>query len=578
MPQLYTKLVSYLSEVMNRVNAHVAAAYTGGSAIAIWSEGGEWPSFSEEYDEFTLGDKVRDMEVSYESPGSMNNVGAFLDERFADTSVVGLTLDCGAGKSTKVISTLHSLKLGVRTIVIQPSVVVAQGLVEYMRSTGKDCVLAENARDIPKNRALVYIGVGCAFDAILLGGIHESDLVVVDEAHCVSAVHTVVMQLLGRMRVKVLLMTASTTHNIRGLRGARLIKVSGMDADISAALAREQDRAVMVGVTENQSYATPASCLIGATLDVNVIYDTGLRPEPRFKAGKLLQGERVATKLEILQMVGRVGRTGMGGTAYYNDTARAMPGEGVPLYDILLKAFRAYVGLDSSLTKDKARQAWILSGILSTVGVGTPNEKRILVPEIVETVPGNAHVEASSVIDDGEWRRARRGGAVSIPSSSSSEHTSGSMSASRGVTVLGSRVINTRTRQEVAKIKPDPQWRPFRRGNELSKSQVSSETGVMFLVDWMRDASKRGDMIIPAKFPRADASVITGIAKEEARLVLAGRMLPSFSEMETLAVVVLWNDIVDATRGPMRTHFVHQFVDYFDAHDAFSHACAKPAR
>lgn len=630
-----TDILGSLALAAKEINPDVFQAYPQGQAATIWTEGGEWPAYRDEFHDFKLGTTVRSMSVTYESPGTIKALDGFLDSKFRDSTVVGLTMECGSGKSTTAMLTLHNMKMGKRTIVVQPSIVVAQGLVKYVSNISSMCQLASKADQLPVSRTLVYTGVGGFLDMLLCNKICDDDIVVIDESHCVSFTHTIVTEILSTMVVPVLLMTASTSPVVRGLRGVKLIEVNSMHNDVSEHLSREGNHSLVIGVTDNATYASPANAFIGATIDLRVLYDTGLRPEPRVQAGVIIEGERRATILEIIQMVGRLGRCGRGGTAYYNTKARVMGTEGLALYDVMYRAIRSAIGLDKALGVEKAIKVWKMSGIVGKraslvlpVGSVAPDLSRLNMdsPNIGEynsisqrrradtgtdsstLFPGSSNFAAngftgiSAGAGPNHSRHSSSSSFLSVqsrpkPRSSASEDGSDENlrpgirrgSSSRGkdfsskyqyhrthtntgepVMLMKTVIRDKRTGMETTDMVPDPGWRPFRRADELREGEVSSDTGISDFVARVDRAVSRGDMIYPLKFLLADRSSTTISSLEEARLVLAGRMLPTFDEIEMLSVVIRWNDVADATVAAMPKLVVEQFLNYFTAYTKWS--------
>lgn len=673
MIQTATQFVAQHAEYAKAMNPDMVASYGDVQAATIWAEGGEWPAYASDVVGAFDKPDVRQMEVDFENPGPIKSVANFLVTKFADTSVVGLTFECGAGKSTTVVQALYEAKLGKRVFVVEPSVIVSRKLSDYMTTKGVMCACLTSLDSIPSTRALLYTNAGVVFTALAKGLISSQDVVVIDEAHMASFMTGLLIKALAKFGMPVLMMTASTTPVIRGLRGVKLSDVSRMTAEISDALSREGERAVMVGVTESQSYAVPAAALIGATIDIRVIYDTGLRPEPKVYGGALIEGERRATTPEILQMVGRLGRTGKSGTAYYNRNAPVLAVEGISLYDILEKAISISTGLSkAAMTPQKASKIWQKSGILAAakpmptpvVTEASPPVGSMVSPAMVSAVEqqfagidmgqsGALHRTASVhrsrsrslTLADGQSdararsesrRRSRervppRGrsssrasytsaSATLVPSvhpnkpdmvsaadldtydssvpeareragSTSSLSSTGSRSSfhykhesrrrySRatgeservsGALRISSCVVSDDGGQVVA-LAPDPGWRPFRREMSLYQGEIASNTGIKSMISRLDVAHSRGDLVYPAKFPKADPSITTHDSKREARLVLAKLMLPTFSELELLTVCVLWNSTVDACDGgrkPIEARMLESFLEYFRSYQAF---------
>jgi len=95
-----------------------------------------------------------------------------------------------------------------RTIVVQPSLSTAKAVSQYVSSKGVPAAYARCAKELPDGRALVYTNSGAAVDMVLRGKIQDSDVVVVDEAHSPTFTHAMLLDLLSRMQVPVVLMTA----------------------------------------------------------------------------------------------------------------------------------------------------------------------------------------------------------------------------------------------------------------------------------------------------------------------------------------------------------------------------------
>jgi len=635
------KLLAQLAEDAKALNPDVFHAY-GDKALTVWSEGGEWPAYADDYVKYRPDVVLRDLdEVEYINPGEANAFARLVAKGLDEDGIVGITMDCGKGKSTSLMRELYNMKLSMKTIVVQPSLSTARALHQYVATLGVASVFARNAVELPSGRALVYTNAGAAVDMILRGRVTRNDVIVVDEAHCATFTHGVLRDLLSRMEVRLVVMTASTTVTMRGLRGVKLVAVDNMTPEVSDGIAANRKKAVTVGVYDDMSYATPANAIVGVTLDLRCAYDTGLRPDPRILRGALAGGERKALPIEILQTIGRLGRLGKGGTAYYTPNAKAMNTEGLPLYDVLERAMRAAVRLQSGgLSMEKGIRCWKRSGMIG--GAETPTDPVDIAASIVrrETPPSYTSVAGTQVpsyavdleSDDDEPLLPKRvmpiarqrgfssgGSSANSRSSSTLYHTPVDVApkgySRREYTVKPDEKVELKHRKEKYKnaaegehlisvlheqdmvatgvfgrrqvadgpgttkflisvldrggkpsemAVPDPGWRPFRRSADLSEKELDAGSGVAYFVAKLLEAHDRGDYIYPSIFPKVFEEGVPWQDKMDARLVLAKRLQPAYSEQEMMAVLREWNIMARATKGRAAEQMViDQFVTYF---------------
>jgi len=433
---------------------------------------------------------------------------------------------------------------------------------------------------------------------------------------------------------------------LRGLRGVKLVKVDSMDNQVSDSLEANKRRAIVVGVYDDMSYATPASAIVGHTLNLTVVYDTGLRPDPRVHEGELVPGERQAVQIEILQTIGRLGRLGCGGTAYFTSDARVMIQAGVPLYDIMATAFRCSLGLSNkgSLSVDKARRYWQVSGIPKKRPVITqvpepgkvtelPHRESTPVQEIVHKPPPSYKTDVSEEelvqIQDVKPTLTRVDSAASSrPGSSSSSASSTLYNIPEGGYKVHGRkkwsesgnvdiksmpslkptvvkpdddatereIITIRRTQPVvstglfkrresmdgpaatqflvtvvdgtgkplSKVSPSPDWRPFRKADDLGEGEVDVQDGLGYFVAKLYQAHTRGDYVYPAVFPQLFEAGVSWVEQDSARRVLAEDMPASYSEKELMAVMREWNVMARSTCGRHASaKVIDLYVKYF---------------
>jgi len=348
--------------------------------------------------------------------------------------------------------------------------------------------------------------------------------------------------------------------------------VQSLTPELSDKLSKYPEQSVIVGVNDNLAYATPACALVGATHDIRVIYDTGLRPDPRIVEGQVSHGERVATQIEIVQSAGRPGRLGKQGAVYYTVANAMPPGEGEALYDLMLSAIVSALELpEAEMSFAAGQKLWKSSGTARVVRVAEGKSESF----------GDAADQHSATVSKDEYAEEELVGA---PPSYSSGETSDSKPLKLRTKISASEkkrifhpdelTIRTTVRRGSASlygdVVGDDDWSPFE-ADEAGKTRLR---GYLFRVfDKLSSALRRGDKIKVEAFPRLRDGAATVDALNDARRVMANRMVPTFMDDEVLAVLVWYNRSVPIIN--LNNAYLAQYVSYFELYGA--HLAARYA-
>lgn len=615
MSQQVQEALEQLRRGANVQNPDIFTAFDKHQALVIWSEGGEWPKYVDKVLEYSPADVIRQINTLDHYYTNTARVAAeYINSTWHDNSSCAISMDCGQGKSTELIRIVHQLKYGYRTLVIEPSLVVADSIVNYMEKPDTHSV--RTPEEFKSQRGIYYMGPGAFIMLVISGMIDTDDCIIIDESHTATLTYSLIEDLVERLDNKLLLMTASTTGTIKARRGVKLSRVTDVTPELSDKLASEPEH-VIVGVLDNMTYATPANAIVGLTLDkLRVVYDTGLRPEPRVCGLELLTGERTATTSEILQSVGRLGRSNSSGVAFFNDSAVAMKSKkGIPLYDVLLNCMYVALGIKPG-DRVKMANIWASSGFSEAQReVSFAAEDDVTAPESGKsrassedyqtTRSANYATSMSSVIDSPMMKSERRRTSTGKTRSGMTwqfeykDNTGRTAHRSSTATQLLDEEVGTvdSTSDDIPNVVIAAVRTPMGRDRGLAAGMLdmalqvctpkhAGHTHQKQYVAGRRDipaigsvidrrvvkkywqailmSMTRGDSIFPVIIPFADNRIVNYQTEEEARLILSGKIIPSFSEKETMSVITIWNKYVLALgQFPADADRIAMYLNYF---------------
>lgn len=319
----------------------------------IWSEGGEWP----------ILDNIKHFEsapaVAFAWPTECVQLRDVVQaQRHVDTAllgskVIGLSMPCGAGKSTHLMLSLLRKSIYTTVINVQPSILSAVELVKYLHAQTRDSIVTRSYD--PAVKSLVYMSAG-EFLAMLHTRVDISNaLIVIDEYHSINPVYKALEKVLSYCKAHILCITASSTSNLRSRKNVVVQGHEEFDSTMTDLVSKnsiDSSTTLVVGCCPGLSLNKAANHIVGLTLHVDHVIDFATRLDPTYDDNALLLTYRKATVPEITQMLGRLARTpSVNGKFDYIENPGQFSYQGKPklyskVYDALISAFG--LGIESN--------------------------------------------------------------------------------------------------------------------------------------------------------------------------------------------------------------------------------------
>lgn len=366
-----------------------------GMSATVWEEGGEWLSILHPvYVERAI---VRSIELEFQTVSSVGHVLTLVEQG----AVNALMMRCGTGKSTVLAGAIHDMKMCAVTFVVVPSLVTARALSEYV---AKNVRAAGTLNDCIVSTGLYYVSAAQVLTWAVAGNSFEDVLFVIDEAHCVTPVYRALREWLATTESKAVFMTASLGAGLFTSNAeCRVAEIQRADNALKDKYVDHfsSGGALVVGVEDGNVYASPANLLVGNTVALSLVIDTGLRPDPVYVEGRIGFGERVAQSTEVAQMTGRVGRGDARGFALAVKGARSVASLKPRFYDCVFEMYLGLLGMRGREKFDEAvgflREITGKEAIISSIREDPLEEEvRTLIVPVQENV---VHVKRLSLVE-----------------------------------------------------------------------------------------------------------------------------------------------------------------------------------